>query len=104
MTLCFIVDVNVAHLARGLRRRGFVVYEPHKDYPADADDMDLIHWAEGLGCVIVTADLWLHRAATENGVCAVYVDQGYIATRNTWDQVTRVVKQAALCARKRMVA
>ncbi len=57
--------------------------------------------AVGTGCALVTGDLGLYNLALRYGACAVYLPQWYLWSRNTWDQVTRVVKLAALCARGR---
>ena len=101
MRLCFIVDVNVAKLARPLRRRGFLVFEPYRDYPADASDTELAEWALKTGCVLVTADQGLYSLARRLGACVVHLPHRFLYTRNSWEHVTKTVKLAAQCYHRR---
>lgn len=90
MELCFIVDVNVAWMKRPLRRRGFLVYAPHEDYPPDASDNEILEYAEKTGCIVVSADKFF-----EGKKMAVYIPPSWEKKYNTWEIVTKVIKEAS---------
>jgi len=95
VTLCIIVDVNLAWIAGPLRRRGFIVYAPGDDYPMDASDDELLEWALRTGCVVVSMDAFFRGKP-----CSVYVPPHWDRRYNSWDIVTRIVKLAALAGRQ----
>jgi len=88
--VCFIVDVNIAWIAAPLRRRGFLVFEPYRDYPADADDSEILEYAVRTGCIVVSHDMFFLGKPN-----SVYVPHDWEKRYNSWDLVTKIVKLAS---------
>ena len=92
--LCIIVDYNIAWICKPLKRRGILVYCPEKDY-TDLGDQYLLEQAQRLGCIVVSKDKYF-----ENKQNTVYITHREEYRRNSWELITRIIKQAAL--RKRI--
>jgi len=88
--VCFIIDVNVAWISKPLKRRGFLVFEPYKDFPETASDSELLEYAERTGCFVVSKDMYF-----QNRDRAVYVPHIWLHRYNSWEIVTKIVKEAS---------
>ena len=92
--LCFILDVNAAWLKYPLRKRGFLVFAPHEDYPPDTPDSELLEYARKNGCVVVSYDKFFM-----NKDRAIYIPPEWVRKYNSWELVSKIIKHASLKSR-----
>ncbi len=90
---CFVLDYGLSKLKKGLERRGFKVYSAVLWFiPIISNPLKT---ARRKGCFLVTLD---HRLRGAEG--AIYIPPEW-SRYNTWELVTKIVKEACTAASQR---